>query len=657
MTPARWRSLLAVVLVLAAGLFAWQGTWRGGFVFDDHPAIVDNQALLRGDWWQAAFGAEHQPLANRPLTCLSLVADFVLFGPGPFGPHLTNLLLHLGNALLLLATLRRALLAPNLAGRLTPAAANAIAVAVAVLWVAHPLGADAVAYATQRSTLLGSGCLLLALLATLRAHASPRPMAWRMLVLLALCGGMASKEDFVVAPVLLLLFERAFLLPHWSALRARIGWYAAMAATWSVLIVCMALGPHNATVGYDTVPPVTARQWSMTQAGVVLHYLRLAVWPQPLRGAYDWPIVQSFGDAALPGLLVCGLLAAVVVAWRRRPWWAWLGALFFLLLAPTSTVLPIVTEIVAERRAYLPMLAVLVPLVVVLQRLLARAWPRSSSWLTIVVAAAVTVPLGLATRERVAIYGDERTFWADAFAKRDPASRSHLAATLLASHGIELSKQGRMAESFRCFDQVLECEQPSVLHRLTASLSLTQRGRYADAIVLLRQLVQEEPGNGRLWGSLGLALAGWHEHEHGRADDVRLVEAEAALQRAVAAVPTQAQFWTSLAYVFAASGRLADAETACRQATGLPTASAGALSLHVDLLYRLGRPNEAAPLLARWLPARPRDAGLRYQLAEVERAHGDVAAAMQLLEDALRLEPTHAQAAALLRQLRADRPR
>ncbi|HEX5054705.1 MAG TPA: hypothetical protein VFZ65_23215, partial [Planctomycetota bacterium] len=58
--------------VLVAALIAWWGVWRFDFVFDDGPAIQDNAALAAGDWWRAAFGTVHTPLANRPLACLSL---------------------------------------------------------------------------------------------------------------------------------------------------------------------------------------------------------------------------------------------------------------------------------------------------------------------------------------------------------------------------------------------------------------------------------------------------------------------------------------------------------------------------------------------------------------------------------------------------------
>jgi Flp pilus assembly protein TadD len=646
--PFRWSALAPFLLVAGLGLAAWWGVWRGEFVFDDDPAIAENVALQAHDWWQAAFGELHQPLANRPLTCLSLVVDLVVFGPDAFGPHLVNLLLHLVNAMLLLSTVRRVLLSPNLAGRCTAAGANAIATAVATIWVVHPLAADAVAYATQRSTLLYSGFLLAALYASLRAADGGR--RWRWLVLFALVCGMASKEECVAAPLLLVLFDRAFLLPSWSALRSRFGWYAAMASTWVVLVACVAAGPRNTTVGYDSESDISAHEWLMTQAGVVAQYLRLSVWPEPLRGAYDWGIVRHFGDCVLPGLLVVGVLAAMIAAWRRHAWWGWLGALFFLLLAPTSTILPIDTEVVAERRAYLPMLFPIVSVVVAARWLLLSAAGQAARWVGPVLVGAAVLLLGSATRQRVVVYGDRVTFWADAFAKRDPASRSFLASQLLGSHGAMLCRQGRFDEANRCLDEAMACERQSVLTRMYHAMSLQQRGDSAAAIASLRQIASETPGEGAVQGELGTALVRSYEPGKWTADDPRLLEAESALRRAVSIKPGRASYWNSLGNVLVARGRLDEAEQAYRRSTELSTEHPPVFYQRAALLQQLGRQSEIAPMFDRLLAARPRDVDLRLSLADNAIRARSYDQARVLLQQVLALEPRNARATALLQQ-------
>ncbi len=652
--PARvwWHVVVPFALVVCAGLVAYQGTWRNEFLFDDLPAIDENLALQAGDWWGAAFAERHHPLANRPLSCLTIAIDFAVFGTGPFGPHLTNLLLHLGNAMLLYATLRRALCAPNLAGRFDPVRARWLATAVATIWVVHPLGVDAVAYATQRSTLLISGLLLVAMHATLCAHGSVAAKRWRALAVAAMALGMASKEDMVVGPLLLVLFERAFLLPSWVALRSRLPFYGALAVTWLVLLFCVAKGPHNPTVGYATAAPITAFEWLMTQAGVVLHYLRLVAWPMPLRGAYDWGPVRDFGAAVLPGLAVLFLLGVVAWSWRRWPWWGWLGALFFLLLAPTSTILPIDTEIVAERRMYLPMLVVLVPVAMGCARFLART--SAKAWLGFAATAALVGTLAWICRDRVSVYAGEQVFWADAYAKMQPERRTFLAAQIISNQGAMLWNQGRHEEAHELFERSMACERPTAVERMHYAISLHYRGRQDEANDMLRQLAIQDPDNGEVMGSLGTCLVATYYGRGGGRNDPLLFEAEAALRRSLELKPNKAAFWNSLAYVLRSRGLLSEAAEAYGRTTALSTEHIEPFLYRAEVLEQLGRQQEIGPMFEGLMAARPGDAPLRVRLAEIELRRRDPAAAGRLLQEALRIEPGNIPAAQLLRRLQEN---
>ncbi|HEX5053638.1 MAG TPA: tetratricopeptide repeat protein, partial [Planctomycetota bacterium] len=626
--------------------------WRFDFVFDDGPAIQDNAALAAGDWWRAAFGTVHTPLANRPLACLSLVVDAWLFGPGPFGPHVGNLLLHLANSALLFALVRATLLAPNLAARFDRGRATRFATVLAMLWAVHPLGTDAVAYATQRSTLLFSGALLLALLATVRASTSARPLGWRGLAVAAMAAGMASKEDMIVGPLLVVLFDRAFLAPSWRAVSARWGFHLGMAATWLVLVFCIANGPANPTVGYATGSRVTAWYWLLTQAGVVVHYVRLVLWPYPLRGAYDWDIVRELGAAFVPGLGVLALLGLALWCWRARPWWGWLGALFFLLLAPTSTVLPIVTEILAERRMYLPMLAVLVPVVFGVDRLLGRA---GAGWLGGLLALAATVWLTAATRSHAATYAGEATFWQAAYDTNDVTNDSFLSAQILSNHGAMLFQQGRLDEAHALFERSMRCENPTPVERRQYAVSLQQRGRSAEAIALLDQVVKENPEYAEGFGSLGtcLAMEQAKDPKGDPAADPRLQRAEVLLRRAVELAPDDVAFLNTLGCVLKARGRWAEAEPCFHRATDLSTERIEPFFNRAEALERVGRGAEIGPMFDALLAARPMDVELRLRLVQFDLRANNPAKAMLRLREVLRIEPGHAQAAAALKELQA----
>ena len=643
---------VGAAIVVVVGCIAWWGVWWGPFVFDDEAAIIQNLPLLAGDPWRAAFGSAN-PLANRPLACLSLVTDFAVFGQGPFGPHLINFLLHLANGALLFATLRRALLAPNLGGRFDESRAVWMATAIAMMWVAHPLAGDAVAYATQRSTLLASGCFLLALYAVSRAHASPRPTSWRSVAVVALVGALASKEDMVTAPLLVVLFERAFMLPSWSLLRGRAGWHAALASSWLVLVACLLLGPHNPTVGYATRHPVTAWQWLMTQAGAVVHYLWLAIWPAGVRTAYDWDVVTEFAQAVVPGLAVLALLAATVWCWRQRPWWGWLGALYFLLLAPTSTVMPIVTEIAAERRVYLAMLLPLVAVVAGIDRLAARVG-RSSRWIATLCVGIAVVALVAAARERVAVYGSKAAFWADAFQKHTPGGKSFLSGIVLTNYAVSLWENGRIDEAHVLFDEAIQCDGPTATTWSLYAQSILHRGRHEEAVGMLRQLVQTDAGVDT-FGALGKALVVWHAAARAPDTDPRLDEAEPWLRRSLALRPNDLASLGALAYLLATKGRIQEAIDVHTQLNVLVPTAVEPFMDRARLLERIGRGSEARVLLEGLLGRRPNDVVLHIHLAGLCSRLGDAPRAIVLLQQALQIEPGNAEVQSLLRQLQSGR--
>jgi tetratricopeptide (TPR) repeat protein len=593
---------------------------------------------------------------------LSLAIDIQVFDSGPFGPHLMNLVHHLLNGVLLFLTVRLALRAPNLAAHFGPARAHWMGLALALVWIVHPLGVEPVAYATQRSTLLFSGFLLAALYAVLRAHAAPQPWPWRAAAVLALCCGMGSKEDMLMAPLLVILFERAFLLPSWSAMRQRVDWYVAVGATWIVLAVCIGLGPSNSTVGYDTGTGTTALHWLMTQAGIVAHYLQVALVPSDLRTAYDTEIVTNVAEALLPGAFVVAVLGCAAWCWRLRPEWrwmplGWLGALFFLLLAPTSTIMPIVTEVAAERRVYLPMLFVIAPVLFGAELLLARLQPAGRG-----VCLGIAV-LGLVhlTRTRVDVYETDRSFWQDAVDKGDPDSTSYMSSLVFANQGHALAHAGQEQAAAVYFDKSMKCRDPQEPAVTLYVTSLLKRGRHREAFARLQQLIAETRARGRepdenTMGPLGICLAVTHAADKAPPDDPRLLEAERLLQARVAETPSDTQCWSALGYVLMTRGRLAEAVEAYRRVTENTAEEINAFWFCAQLLAKLGRGPEIPPLLDRMLAAHPHDVALHLRVADFAMKHGDAVYAQRVLERTLQIDPQNRQAADMLQSL-GVRPR
>src|SRR4029077_19247678 len=108
---------------------------------------------------------------------------------------------------------------------------------------------------------------------------------------------------------------------------------------------------------------LTPWRYLATQLGVVVHYLRLSVWPSPLVLDYTWRLPQTAWDVVPSAIVVLALLGGTALAFRRLPLIAFWGAWFFLILAPTSSVLPI-SDLAFEHRMYLPLAAIVVLVVV-----------------------------------------------------------------------------------------------------------------------------------------------------------------------------------------------------------------------------------------------------------------------------------------------------
>ena len=163
----------------------------------------------------------------------------------------------------------------------------------------------------------------------------------------------------VTAPIAFVLFDRAVVFPSFkSAFRARWKLYASLAATWAVLVALAWSAPRAESVGLSLgVSPWT---YLLNQAEIITHYLRTAVWPTRLVFAYGEPRAITLREVLAESLLIVSLLALSVWGWRTRPKLGLPGILFFLILAPTSSVVPIATEVGAERRMYLPLAALVV---------------------------------------------------------------------------------------------------------------------------------------------------------------------------------------------------------------------------------------------------------------------------------------------------------
>ena len=499
-----WRQWLVPFVLVIPALLVYRNSFDGVFVFDDRPSIVDNPSVRNDAPWAHPLRAMQAPrnitLSGRPVASFTFAMNYALArrsardvfdppAPGssapvlPFqqnvwGYHATNLAIHLIATLLLFGIVSRS------------TKSLAVAYLAAFLWSVHPLTTSAVTYIVQRVESLMAMFMLLTLYCAIRAWGAPgqksRPTktVWMCVSIAACALGMGTKEAMVGAPLIVFAWDWVFVKkPLREILRERWTLYAGLAATWLLLAYFVSIDARPLSSGFH-FPDWPWTTYLMTETGVIVHYLRLAFWPSPLVLDYDIRQATSLSSVAVPFVLLS--MTFVLGCWgvvRRNPW-GFAALAFFILLAPTSSVLPIVTEIAAEHRMYLPLAIVVVLALAGIEQLLLRvASRRGATFLLAVLAAVTAAQLTTQTVARNAVYASDAGIWFETVQKQphNARARNNYASDLLksgqaraaaeqlqlavadspnfaeahANLGIALATEGRPAEAITHFERAL----------------------------------------------------------------------------------------------------------------------------------------------------------------------------------------------------------
>lgn len=591
---------LAATLLGVVALAIYANSVSTPFVFDDLPAIRDNPTIrgLASGWFPP--GASGLPVSGRPLPNFSFAVNFAVSGTNLWSYHVVNVVIHLLAALALFGLVRRTLgragfsplparaaMTANTSsasrGGLKPALP--LAFFSALLWLAHPLATEAVTYTVERTESLMALFLLLTLYAFARSVELGASHIWAGLSVGACALGMACKEVMVSAPLLVLLYDRTFVAGTFrEAWRRRARYYSALAATWLLLgYLVLSTAGRGGTAGFATEISVAA--YALTQFVAITRYLALALWPSPLVFDYGTEIVRNFAVIAPCALVVIALAAASVVALRRAPALGFVGVAFFALLAPSSSVVPIATQTMAEHRMYLPLAAVMVLVVTGCHR-----WLAARSYLVLGLAAALLAGL---TVLRNSDYRSNEAIWRDTVAKRPQNARAQcgLADALFASD--------RVDEALPLYAEAIRLKPDYAEAEVNYGSALLARDRAAEALPELQAALRLQPTWVKTHHNLGNAL-------------MRLGRAPEALAH----------------YAEAARLRPDDVTTLCDWG---------------NALMRTGDPAAAIARYEEAIRREPNFAMAHNNLANVLSQTGQVTAAIAHYEIALRLEPNYAE--------------
>jgi hypothetical protein len=372
----RWMRI--VVLLLIA--LAYANSFRAAFLLDDKYTIPLNPYLTgeKAVWYAPFVAPPGAPSAGRPMISLSFWLNWQVSGADTWSYHLANLFIHMGVALILFGLIRRLLArSPRWAG-----SADRLAFLITLLWAVHPIHTSAVTYVSQRAesimALFFMGCLA----AIERWDVRRDRRLWPVLAVVCAYLATLSKEVGAMLPFVVLLFDRAYLSPDWRTAWRRQRWVVlAMIPAILVLAALQMQDPRGNTVQWS-YQGINSWTYLQSQAVGLSMYLWKMIWPHPLIMHYGWPV--GFPPALwVPCFLfIGGLFAAAVWAMVRRPRLGFPGVAAFLMLGPSSSVVPVISEIWAEHRMYLPGAIVLLYVVLGGALLAARrGWDRHPGWI------------------------------------------------------------------------------------------------------------------------------------------------------------------------------------------------------------------------------------------------------------------------------------
>ena len=484
---------LRAALIVLSGVLVYANSLAGPFILDDQLSIVDSPYIRRLlPLSRLLFPERESPVAGRPIVNVSFAVNYMLGGLEVRGYHIGNIAIHILCAVLLFGIIRRTLNLPALQPAFGRRSID-LAFASALIWLLHPLNSEAVDYITERTESLMGLFYLLTLYSAIRAVGSRRPGAWQVAAVASCAFGMGCKESMATAPLMIMLYDRVFVFESLKeGFRARSRFHAALAGTWLVLAALMWNGPRIHSAGFSS----GVRPWTylLNQAVMILQYLRLAVWPRSLIIDYGTPLPLTLRDVMPQALSIVLLLLLVVAALVYRPKVGFLGAWFFVTLAPTSSIIPIATWVGAERRMYLPLAAVVVLIVIGVAMAwdqLQEAWasgqrpiPPRLGWVAGMAGlTALSVLLGAGTVFRNREYASDLSL-ARTVLERRPQARAH--------HwvGRALIATGRRDEGIAHLREAIHGD-PRALY--TLGLALFEKGQLDEAIEQLEQFVREQP--------------------------------------------------------------------------------------------------------------------------------------------------------------------
>jgi tetratricopeptide (TPR) repeat protein len=639
----RHRTLLVcLLLIFATLLLYWQVTQHEFIRFDDDEYVTKNhhvQAGLTSEGINWSFSFRDRTTYWHPLTWLSHMLDCQLYGLKPRGHHLTNLLFHLANSLLLFLILKR------MTGAFWRSAF------VAALFALHPLNVESVAWTAERKNVLSTFFWMLTLLTYV--HYAERPTLYRyLLITIVFALGLMAKPMLVTLPFVLLLLD------HWPLGRLRLGRlegdreketagsvitgsqrksYLRLVleklpllalSVLSIYIFSLSVQQSGTAISMQSVPMKLRISNGLVS---YLSYICKTIWPQNLAFFYPYPSMVPIWQTVTAGCLLVGVSVLVLRAWKKIPYlvtgWLWyLGTLVPVLGLKQAGLWPAM----ADRWAYIPLIGIFIIITWGIPDLIAP-WRHEKTALPIAAATAIFLS-AVCTRVQLQHWQNSFTLFAHALKVTE---NNHVAHN---NFGFILTQQGKIHEATAQFTRALEIKPDYAEAHYNLGSALAQRGHTQEAIARLSKALEIKPDYAEAHNNLGNVL-----EQQGK-----LKTAEYHFYRALEFEPDVSEIHFNLGNTLARQGKLDEAMVHYLTALRLNPNYPQAYNNLGNILLQEGRLADAIGRYSKALQLAPDYAEAHNNMGVALFRQGRNKEAIAHILEALRLEPDYPQARANL---------
>ncbi len=641
------RIVICLVLTLATAGLYWPILHHGFICFDDDAYVVGNRHVTEGLTWSGVVWAFQSGYAANwhPLTWISHMLDCQLYGLQPGGHHLTNLLLHIANTVLLFIWLSQS----------TQTVWRSALVAALFAW--HPTHVESVAWASERKDVLCAFFWMLTLLAYThyaqrRSRVKGRgskadtavaldarlwPLDYALALFFFACGLM-SKPMAVTLPFVLLLldywplqrFNRSTIprlilekLPFFAlALAGSIITYLVQKSSGAVLSSEILSLPQR----LENVPLAYVR------------YLAKNLWPSNLAMLYPYHAHHSAIGVIGAVLLLAAVTGLLVWRAQQNPYglfgWLW----FLGTLVPTIGIVQVGSQSIADRYLYLPGIGLFILMAWAANDIL-RYHPR---WRPATALAGTAALAGCLACTRIQL-----GYW-----QNNIALLSHTIAvttdnyTIYNSLGAALELAGQKDEAFLMYARSVQIEPRFAESQFNLGTALLRRGWPEKAGEHLAAAVKLAPDSAKMRYSYGVALANTNQRDDARAQFTEAVRLD----------PGYADAHGQLALIYRQQGKTNDALDHFSIVVRLQPDNPEARFNFGLALLDAHQPAAAADQFAEELRLTPDEAKAHYRLAQALQRQNQPAEAARHYREALRLTPEFPEAKNELNEILAAHP-